>query len=208
MTAASIGAVPRWWVRALPEEQDHPARARGLLPDPRWRADAGPPAGGWPTPRPWRGWESQAGGPVDGADFIALMEGRHPGTGRWLRPEGAGGGRGGGIDLTLADEVRLDGMGARGPVAAGTDRGRRTAGRSSSDPPPARAGARRAPPPRGQVVEKHAKDVIATEDRHTTARESPAPARRTPSCTATLSSPAPSMRTTGSWPSRRGRSSA
>ena len=28
----------------------------------------------------------QAGGPVDGADFIALMEGRHPGTGRWLRP--------------------------------------------------------------------------------------------------------------------------
>ncbi|HSZ06306.1 MAG TPA: relaxase domain-containing protein, partial [Solirubrobacteraceae bacterium] len=40
-----------------------------------------------------------AGGPVDGADFIALMEGRHPGTGRWLRREGAGGGRGGGIDV-------------------------------------------------------------------------------------------------------------
>ncbi len=42
-----------------------------------------------------------AGEPLDGVDFIALMEGRHPGTGRWLRPEGAGGGRGGGIDVTL-----------------------------------------------------------------------------------------------------------
>src|SRR6202035_748412 len=27
--------------------------------------------------------------PVDGADFISLMEGRHPGSGRWLRPAGA-----------------------------------------------------------------------------------------------------------------------
>jgi TrwC relaxase len=35
----------------------------------------------------------RAGEPVEGADFIALMDGRHPGTGRWLRPEGAGGGR-------------------------------------------------------------------------------------------------------------------
>src|SRR5580704_8646684 len=42
-----------------------------------------------------------AGRPVDGADFIALMEGRHPGTGQWLRREGAGGGRGGGIDVTF-----------------------------------------------------------------------------------------------------------
>jgi hypothetical protein len=29
-------------------------------------------------------------GPVAGGDFIALMEGRHPGTGMFLRPEGAG----------------------------------------------------------------------------------------------------------------------
>ena len=28
----------------------------------------------------------QAGEPIEGADFIALMDGRHPGTGRWLRP--------------------------------------------------------------------------------------------------------------------------
>jgi conjugative relaxase-like TrwC/TraI family protein len=39
---------------------------------------------------------------VDGEDFIALMEGRHPGTGGWVRREGAGGGRGGGIDVTFS----------------------------------------------------------------------------------------------------------
>ncbi len=39
---------------------------------------------------------------VDGRDFVALMEGKHPRTGEWLRPEGAGGGRGGGIDLTFS----------------------------------------------------------------------------------------------------------
>jgi conjugative relaxase-like TrwC/TraI family protein len=44
----------------------------------------------------------RAGEAVDGADFIALMDGRHPGTGRWLRREGAGGGRGGGIDVTFS----------------------------------------------------------------------------------------------------------
>ena len=40
--------------------------------------------------------------PVAGGDFISLMEGRDPGPGRFLRPEGAGGGRGGGIDVTFS----------------------------------------------------------------------------------------------------------
>jgi TrwC relaxase len=40
--------------------------------------------------------------PVDGPQFIALMEGRDPGTGRWLRPAGADGTRGGGIDVTFS----------------------------------------------------------------------------------------------------------
>ena len=31
--------------------------------------------------------------PVAGGDFISLMEGRHPGTGRWLRRAGADGSR-------------------------------------------------------------------------------------------------------------------
>ncbi|MBA3807953.1 MAG: relaxase domain-containing protein [Solirubrobacterales bacterium] len=41
-------------------------------------------------------------GLVAGGDFVALMEGRDPGTGWFLRPEGAGGGRGGGIDVTFS----------------------------------------------------------------------------------------------------------
>ena len=40
--------------------------------------------------------------PVDGAQFIALMEGRDPGSGGWLRPAGADGSRGGGIDVTFS----------------------------------------------------------------------------------------------------------
>jgi hypothetical protein len=39
--------------------------------------------------------------PVVDEDFVALMEGRDPRTGGWLRPEGAGGGRGGGIDVAF-----------------------------------------------------------------------------------------------------------
>jgi conjugative relaxase-like TrwC/TraI family protein len=39
---------------------------------------------------------------VEGPEFIVLMEGRHPRTGRWLRPVGANGQRGGGIDLTFS----------------------------------------------------------------------------------------------------------
>ena len=32
-------------------------------------------------------------GPADGEDFVSLMEGRHPQSGRWLRLAGADGGR-------------------------------------------------------------------------------------------------------------------
>ena len=39
---------------------------------------------------------------VDGPDFISLMEGRHPSSGRWLRQAGADGSRGGGIDVTFS----------------------------------------------------------------------------------------------------------
>jgi conjugative relaxase-like TrwC/TraI family protein len=39
---------------------------------------------------------------VDGPDFIALMEGRHPRDGGWLRKAGADGSRGGGIDVTFS----------------------------------------------------------------------------------------------------------
>src|ERR1700684_2557526 len=40
--------------------------------------------------------------PADGEDFVSLMEGRHPQSGRWLRRAGADGGRGGGIDSVFS----------------------------------------------------------------------------------------------------------
>lgn len=65
---------------------------------------------GEPTQAPGRWLASPAtlarlgidGDTVDGPDFIALMEGKHPRTSRWLRAAGADGHRGGGIDLTFS----------------------------------------------------------------------------------------------------------
>lgn len=71
------------------------------------------------------------GEPLDGADFIALMEGRHPGTGRWLRPEGAGGGRGGGIDVTLSAPKSISTYGRSAIPGSASRSSRHTAARSS-----------------------------------------------------------------------------
>jgi conjugative relaxase-like TrwC/TraI family protein len=113
----------------------------------------------------------QADGPFDGADFIALMEGRHPGTGRWLRPEGAGGGRGGGIDVTFSAPKSVSTVWAFGDpwqreqIEQAHGRAvEQTIHHLREQVPVVR---RRYS---GQVVEEHAKDVIATEYRHTTAR--------------------------------------
>src|SRR5271165_6991736 len=113
----------------------------------------------------------QAGGPVDGADFIALMEGRNPGSGRWLRPEGAGGGRGGGIDVTFSAPKSVSTVWALGDpwqreqIEQAHGRAvEQTVHHLREQVPVVR---RRYG---GQVVEEHAKDVIATEYRHTTAR--------------------------------------
>jgi conjugative relaxase-like TrwC/TraI family protein len=113
----------------------------------------------------------QADRPVDGADFIAIMEGRHPGTGRWLRPEGAGGGRGGGIDVTFSAPKSVSTVWALGDPWQ-REQIEQAHGRAVEQTvlylreqvPVVR---RRYS---GQVVEEHAKDVIATEYRHTTAR--------------------------------------
>jgi conjugative relaxase-like TrwC/TraI family protein len=112
-----------------------------------------------------------AGEPLDGADFIALMEGRHPGTGGWLRPEGAGGGRGGGIDVTFSAPKSVSTVWALGDswqreqIEQAHGRAvEQTIHHLREQVPVVR---RRYS---GQVVEEHAKDVIATEYRHTTAR--------------------------------------
>ncbi len=170
MTAASIGASRGGgYARYLESKTVEPERGDYYLtPDGemaqapgRWLAD----------PETLERLGVQAGGPVDGADFIALMEGRHPGTGRWLRPEGAGGGRGGGIDATFSAPKSVSTVWALGDPWQ----------REQIEQAHARAVEQtvlylreQVPVVRrrysGQVVEEHTKDVIATEYRHTTAR--------------------------------------
>jgi conjugative relaxase-like TrwC/TraI family protein len=109
--------------------------------------------------------------PVDGPQFVALMEGRDPGTGRWLRPAGADGNRGGGIDVTFSAPKSVSVVWALGDPwqreqieAAHARAVERSVGYLKERVPVVR---RRYD---GQVVEEHAKDVIATAYRHTTAR--------------------------------------
>ncbi len=170
MTAASIGAAKGGGYACYlenktvePERGDYYLTPDGELTQApgRWLADA----------ETLERLGVQAGGPVDGADFIALMEGRHPGTGRWLRPEGAGGGRGGGIDVTFSAPKSVSTVWALGDPwqreqieSAHARAVEQTINRLREQVPVVR---RRYS---GQVVEEHAKDVIATEYRHTTAR--------------------------------------
>jgi conjugative relaxase-like TrwC/TraI family protein len=113
----------------------------------------------------------RAGEPVEGADFIALMDGRHPGTSRWLRPEGAGGGRGGGIDVTFSAPKSVSTVWALGDP---WQREQIEAAHARAVESTVRYLREQVPVVRrrydGQVVEEHAKDVIAAEYRHTTAR--------------------------------------
>ncbi len=170
MTAASIGASRGGgYARYLESKTVEPERGDYYLtPDGemaqapgRWLAD----------PETLERLGVQAGGPVDGADFTALMEGRHPGTGRWLRPEGAGGGRGGGIDVTFSAPKSVSTVWALGDPWQGAQIEQAHARAVEQT---IRHLREQVPLVRrrysGQVVEEHAKDVIATEYRHTTAR--------------------------------------
>ena len=170
MTAASIGASRGGgYARYLESKTVEPERGDYYLtPDGemvqapgRWLADA----------ETLERLGIVAGEPVEGADSVALMEGRHPGTGRWLRPEGAGGGRGGGIDVTFSAPKSVSTVWALGDPwqreqieQAHARAVEQTIHHLREHVPVVR---RRY---NGQVVEEHAKDVIATEYRHTTAR--------------------------------------
>jgi conjugative relaxase-like TrwC/TraI family protein len=169
MTAASIGAAKGGgYARYLESKTVEPERGDYYLsPD------------GEPTQAPGRWLTSPEtlarlgieGSAIEGRDFIALMEGRHPRSGAWLRPGGAGGGRGGGIDLTfsapksvsavwaLGDEVQRADMEAA-HAAAVTEA---MAHLTETVPTVRRRYS-------GQVVEEPALEVVAAEYRHTTAR--------------------------------------
>jgi conjugative relaxase-like TrwC/TraI family protein len=77
--------------------------------------------GRWLTPPSTQAWLGIDGHAVDGPDFVALMEGRHPRTGLWLRRRGANGARGGGIDLTFSAPKSVSAVWALGDVARRAD---------------------------------------------------------------------------------------
>jgi conjugative relaxase-like TrwC/TraI family protein len=110
-------------------------------------------------------------GPVAGRDFIAVMEGRHPGTGRWLRPAGADGSRGGGIDVTFSAPKSVSVLWALGDP---WQRRQIEAAHARAVEQTVEYLRERVPMVRrryeGQVVEEHAKDVLAAAYVHTTAR--------------------------------------
>ena len=170
MTAASIGASRSGgYARYLESKTVEPERGDYYLtPDGemaqapgRWLADA----------ETLESLGVQPGEPVDGKDFIALMEGRHPGSRRWLRPEGAGGGRGGGIDVTFSAPKSVSTVWALGDP---WQREQIEQAHASAVEQTVLYLREQVPVVRrrysGQVVEEHARDVIATEYRHTTAR--------------------------------------
>jgi conjugative relaxase-like TrwC/TraI family protein len=169
MTAASIGAAKAGgYARYLESKTVVPERGDYYLTPDGEMAQA---PGQWLTSPETLARLGIEGSAVEGQDFIALMEGRHPRTGAWLRPEGAGGGRGGGIDLTFSAPKSVSAVWALGDEAQRRDMEaahaaavREAMAHLTETVPTVR---RRYS---GQVVEEPAREVVAAEYRHTTAR--------------------------------------
>jgi conjugative relaxase-like TrwC/TraI family protein len=169
MTAASIGAMQGGgYARYL--------EGKTVAPD---RGDYYLHPSGEPAQAPGR-WLSTSetltalgieGNDVDAGDFIALLEGRHPRTGTWIRAAGASGERGGGIDLTFSAPKSISVLWALGDRAerqqleqAHSRAVRRTLAHAAATVPALRR--RR----EGKVMEEPAHDLVAAEYLHTTAR--------------------------------------
>jgi conjugative relaxase-like TrwC/TraI family protein len=169
MSAASIGAAKGGgYVRYLEAKTVAPERGDYYLSRDGELTQA---PGRWLLSADTRERLGISGETVDGKAFVALMEGRHPVTGRWLRPEGAGGGRGGGIDLTFSAPKSISTV-----WALGSDRQRADmeAAHASAVAQAMEYVTETIPAVRrrygGVVVEEPAKELIAAEYRHTTAR--------------------------------------
>jgi conjugative relaxase-like TrwC/TraI family protein len=107
---------------------------------------------------------------VDGEDFIALMEGRHPRTGAWIRSAGADGNRGGGIDLTFSAPKSVSTVWALGSEdqRRGIEEAHAAAvGQAMAYLAETVATVRRG---HGGLIEETARDLVAAEYLHTTAR--------------------------------------
>jgi conjugative relaxase-like TrwC/TraI family protein len=108
---------------------------------------------------------------IEGREFIALMEGKHPRTGRWLRSAGADGSRAGGIDLTFSAPKSVSTLWAlagetqrREIEAAHAAAVSETIGHLTETVPTVRRKYR------WKVSEERARNLVAAEYRHTTAR--------------------------------------
>lgn len=112
-----------------------------------------------------------AGVQIDGPDFVALIEGRHPQTGRAVRPEGAGGGRSGGVDVTFSAPKSVS---IRWALSDEQQRIEIERAHSQAVEQALAYLREHAPLVRrrheGLVVEEPAADLLAAEYRHTTAR--------------------------------------
>ena len=169
LTASSIGAAKGpGYARYLESKTVEPARGDYYL-DP----------GGEPTQAPGRWLASPdslarlglEGDGVEGPDFVALMEGRHPRGDGWLRAAGASGARGGGIDLTFSAPKSVSAVWALGSSVQRRDMLEAHAAAVAEAMSYLTA---MVPTVRrrvgSEVIEELASDLIAAEYRHTTAR--------------------------------------
>jgi conjugative relaxase-like TrwC/TraI family protein len=169
MTAASIGAAKGGgYARYLESKTVEPERGDYYLsPD------------GEPTQAPGRWLASPdtlarlgiEGSSIEGPEFIALMEGRHPRSGGFLRRAGATGERGGGIDLTFSAPKSVSAVWALGDKS---QRHEMEAAHAAAVSEAIAHLTETVPTVRrrygGQQVEEPAREVVAAEYRHTTSR--------------------------------------
>jgi conjugative relaxase-like TrwC/TraI family protein len=170
MTAASIPAARGGdYARYLESKTVAPERGDYYLtPD----GEMTQAAGRWlADPQTLERLDVRRDSPADGEDFVSLMEGRHPHTGRWLRRAGADGGRGGGIDSVFSAPKSVSVAWA---LADPWQRKQIENAHANAVEQTVEYMREHVPVVRrrygGEVVEEPAKDLIAVEYRHTTAR--------------------------------------